>query len=319
MSKCCGSTCACKLNAGDDLSGNDSIIITGTGTQQDPFVVSFRGLEVQDTTDLDLTLEYAVSDGGGYLLRADFASTSALDHLGDVNAPAPTNGQVLSFNTGTGKWVAANPVVAAPGAVNADTSLTGDGSAGNPLGVSFDPDGDLEDAGSGVKLTDSAINELVRHYTDATARDAASPAPELNSLSMLDDAPGELDYWDGANWTPAVHITSVEGVDGGTGATEFLALSGPYDGRPVQIKVVQINSITDAFGAFVILDSTDLTGYAGVLSAHLQPVGDISSAGWMGMVISQTLDDVTGTALAADGSGPLVSTIITAVATVYLY
>lgn len=42
---------------------------------------------------------------------------STLDSLTDVNTPAPTNGQVLTFNTSTGQWIASTPTAGGSGTV----------------------------------------------------------------------------------------------------------------------------------------------------------------------------------------------------------
>jgi hypothetical protein len=53
---------------------------------------------------------------------------TTLDSLTDVNTPAPTNGQVLTYNTSTGEWIASTPSTPTPtgyyGAFQDDTTQT---------------------------------------------------------------------------------------------------------------------------------------------------------------------------------------------------
>jgi hypothetical protein len=264
--RCCGDTCLCVLNPGDDSLSNDSIIIDGTGSQQTPFVISFRGIDVDNSAnEIDLTLDYDGGETGlGYVLSATFSDDSSLNDLGDVNAPAPTNGQVLSFDTGTGMWVAAAAPTAAPGAISSDTSLDGDGSVGAPLVVAHSPDRFTDTFADGIGLTDEGINNDVRHFADDAARALADPPPILNSLSMLDTNPGEIDYWDGTEWLPQRQLSAVDVNEA------FMELSGPYDGRPVQLMIRNDFVTMDGSGAFVAFSAADLAGYAGVLAVTSQ-------------------------------------------------
>src|SRR5262245_24935935 len=131
MPGCCqGATCACVIKTG----GNSTV--TGSGTANDPFVItSTVELNVVDNATFDLTLVGDGSDTAPYVLSVNYAATAKLDHLPDVDAPNPTNGQVLAWNNSLQKWAPAAPTTAASGSVTHDNSLTGDGSAGTPLAV----------------------------------------------------------------------------------------------------------------------------------------------------------------------------------------
>lgn len=308
MARCCGDTCLCRFTVVDDEQGNAPLVVTGTGSQADPFVLEFLGIESDNSTnDVVITVDFTST---GYQLSAEFALTSALDHIGDVNAPAPSNAQVLGWDSATSKWTARNPTTAASGSVTTDNSLDGDGSGGAPLAVAEDPDRFLDTFATGIGLTDAGINSTVRHFSDATTRASASPAPSLNSLSVLDDNPGQIDVWDGADWVPQ---RKVSGIDA---PTAYLELSGAYDGRPVVVLVRQLSVVTDTLGAFIALSTADLTGYAGVLSVTIQPVGTV---GWLSLLDPAPVGQVTGTAWGSDGGGPLESSAVTAIVTAYVY
>lgn len=305
---CCGESCGCKLTEGAGVT------ITGSGTPSDPFVINAAGnLGVSDSTSINLDLSGDGSSGDPFVLTATFASTSKLDMLGDVNAPAPNNGYVLSWN-GTA-WVPAPPTTAAAGTIQTDTSLSGDGSSGNHLGVRHASSGGTETSSTGIKLTDSTLNELIRHFPDSTTRGAATLAPVVNTLSMLDNAPGIVDYWDGSEWAPLAAIQTVTSVAAGTAGLELVNLSGDYDGRPVHVIVKNINVTTDAGGAFNVLSTGDLAGYAGVLSCHIQEVG---TPAWKALIVNTT-GQVGAVAYQLSNGAVLANATVVATVTAYVY
>jgi hypothetical protein len=82
---CAGSTCSCKL------TGSGGITVTGTGTAQDPYAIAIDDLdigellEVDDTTNVDLSLL-----GSGTAL--DPFVLSAEVQVGDTVVSTPTTG-----------------------------------------------------------------------------------------------------------------------------------------------------------------------------------------------------------------------------------
>lgn len=308
MARCCGSvgTCACKVE------GGRGVTITGTGTAQDPFVIaSDRALDVEDTPTFNLVLTGNGTLQSPWLLHVEYAPTAQLTDLPDVDAPAPTNGQVLTWDEGLAQWVPAAAVTAPPGAVTTDTSLDGDGSVDAPLGVVADDARYLIVTADGVGLTDTGINRLVRPYADAASRAADPIAPLPNAISILDNVPGRLDYWneETSEWRP---ISNGIGLDV-TG--EFLQLSGPYNAGPVTTRLEQISATTDANGEFEVLSAADLSTYAGVLTVHLQPVGTVP---WIPLVRAEA-DRVVGKAYRLDDGTPYVGFILNATLTAMLY
>lgn len=289
MARCCqGSTCSCVLAEGAGIT------ITGDGSAQNPFLISSSGgsIETVDNSVFDLSLTGDGSSGMPFTLEVTFASTAKLDDLPDVNAPTPTNGQVLSWDTATSRWVAATAPTAAPGAISTDTSMLGDGSVGDPLEVQEDPDRFLTTTVDGLGLSDDGINNTVRHYANAAARTADTIAPDDNTLSMLDDAPGRIDYWDGAAWVEVPSGDALTVIGG-----EYLNLSGAYvAGMPLTHVVKQISETTDANGVFAVLDSADLALAAGVLSVHFQETGTaVPTTLSFKVVLTKTATTVQGT------------------------
>lgn len=268
MPACCGSgaSCSCKIVPGDGIT------LGGSGTATDPFVIGAAvAFSVQDNARFDLSISGVGSSVDPYTLSVDYAATSKLDDVPDVNATSPANGQVLAWNTATSKWVPQNPTTAAAGSVLHDQSLTGDGSAGQPLGVNPYAARYLALFGaSGIGINDAGINQMVRHFVDSTARDSASPVPILNTLTMLDSDPGRIQFWDGVQWSPllASFDSSI--------AAEFLALSGAYLGSRTTHLVKQFAGNTDATGLMDILTPADLVGRGGVLSVCFQETGSVA-------------------------------------------
>lgn len=264
-SKCCGgSGCSCKVVSAVASDGNLNVRVTGAGSATVPITIVGAGIDVADTTSIDLTISY---DAGinQYTLQAGFAATSSIDNLGNVNAPAPTSGQVLSWNSGSSKWVAAAPTVAPTGAVNHDSSLSGDGSGGVPLVVRHSSVGGTTTRVDGIGLNDATLNSIVRTYADASGRSSDPLPPDLNTLSVLDDTPGQVDYWDGSAWQPLILFTGETGV-------ALFEQSGAYpQNSPTFAHNVLISDTTDGDGRVTLLDSgsSPFSTAAGILDYSL--------------------------------------------------
>lgn len=309
MARCCGSTgtCACKIVAGDRIT------VTGTGTAQDPFVVQNNGaLNVESNETFALVL---VGDGtreSPWTLAVNYAPSAELDDLPDVDASTPTNGQVLAWDDARGMWAAAPPTVAAAGGVLTDTSIDGDGSTADALRVVPDDARHIQVSAAGVGLTDDGINQLVRVFTDATARAAASPVPRVGTLSVLDSDPGRVDYYTGTDWLPIDNGIALNVLPG-----QLLQLSGPYAGGTVFQHIAQASVVTDTAGDFDVIPATSLTGFAGVLSVMVQETG---TTAWRCVVRADEVNDrIIGTAYRLSDGSPLVGFAATAVVTAMLY
>lgn len=263
MARCCGAgSCNCLVQA----TGAHTTV-TGSGTATDPYLINaIVGLSVLDTTTFDLTLTGAGTVASPWVLSTGYAATAKLNQIPDVNAPTPTNTQVLGWDSATSKWTPRAPTTAASGSVTHDTSMSGDGSGGLPLQINEDAAGFLVTAAGGLGLSVSGKNRLVMHYATSGTRTSLAPSPELNTLSVLDSVPGRIDYWTGTVWSEYGQFTP--DYTGG----QMFALSGSYVSTlKLSLMVRQISATTDSSGFFDVLSAADLTGKAGVLGAWFQP------------------------------------------------
>ena len=264
MPRCCGGAgCSCVVVSGLHIQ------VSGDGSGNDPYtIIGDVALAVGTGTQIQLALAGQGIEASPWVLTGDYAATATLDGLPDVNAPAPTNAQVLGWDSATSKWTPRAPTTAASGSVTTGTSLSGDGSGGSPLAVRHDSARFTQTNASGIGLTDAGINSLVRHFADATARSSASPAPILNTLSVRDDAPGQVEYYTGSAWASVRMPVNASG--------QLLNMSGAYSSQPVTLMVRQISVTADAAGLVELLSVTDLTGKSGVLACWFQKTGSAS-------------------------------------------
>jgi hypothetical protein len=302
----CSGQCTCLIQAVPPLS------IIGSGAPTDPLVIS---IDVGMVGGINQTFEVTLTGTGTeidpWTIAVNYAPTAKLDHIPDVDAPAPTHAQVLGYDGPSGTWKPFPPVTATPGLVSHDTTLAGDGSVGTPLAVVTDDPRYVETTATGVGVTDPAINQWVRHFADATARTAAVPTPELNTLSMLNTVPGVIDYWDGTAWK-TYRATPLDIVG------QFLEMSGPYvAGTQVALMVRQVADTTDGSGVFEVLSVADLTGRAGVLSVQFQVSGSLAPPPVVSVVAST--DHVDGIAYRGDDGLPYAGQLITGTVLAMVY
>jgi hypothetical protein len=263
MARCCGGGCSCRIEAGNNTT------VTGIGSSGDPFVVStdvsLMGLD-NDAFDLAVTGDGTAASP--WVISVGWSATAGLDDIPDVQVTTVSNAQVLGWDASIARWTPRNPTTAASGSVDTDTTLEGDGSAGDPLGVVVASGGLLSTTG-GVGLSDSAKNQIVRKFADATARASASPAPTINSLSVLDTVPGQIDYWTGSQWLPTESAIEVDAA-----GEDLLALSGSYvDGMRLTMLVREFSGVTASDGSFTLIAAPTIAGRAGVLTASVTVTG----------------------------------------------
>jgi hypothetical protein len=200
-----------------------------------------------------------------------------------------------------------------------DTSLAGDGSAGANLQVAEDPNGFLTTGAGGLGLTDTGKNRLVRRFADSAARNAASPAPALNTISVLDTAAGQLDYWDGDSWEMAGGAFLVTPITG----QEMYQMSGPYTGGRLKVAVRNVTTTTDGNGEFDAITSADLAGQAGIMSAWAQPIappGGLSSISTPFVVaLAGASGGLRGKAYRVDSGAPMTLSPVTLTVCAYIY
>jgi hypothetical protein len=286
------------------------MVVSGSGQANDPFLISADvSVGVVDNLIFDMTVNGTGTEADPWLLSVNFAPTARLADFPDVADGAAATGQVLAWN-GT-QWAPAPPTTAAAGSVTHGPSLTGDGSAGAPMAVVPDTARGVQIAATGVGLSDAGMLSTTRHFADATARNAMVPGPVMNTLTMLDTAPGEVDFWDGTRWAPIAD--RVNTVPGGS---EFLQLSGPYNGiTPVQRLMSTATVTTDGSGTFVLLSTAALAGKAGVFSCLFQETGSLAYKAVLNAVGGQ----VVGKAYNLVDGSPLAGSPITGMFVAYVY
>jgi len=307
MARCCGSagTCACKVEAGRQVA------VTGSGTAQDPFVFNATtALNTEDTTTFDLSLFGVGTLDQPWVLRVDYAATARLDDLPDVNAASPNPGDVVTWDDVAGEWVSGPAATATPGAVLSSNGLDGDGSGGDPLVAVGEDARYIRVTGSGIGLSDAGLNRILRPFADEAARAAASPAVTEGAITVLQDDPSILWYFDGTEHVP---VTGGIGMDVRPG--QLLALSGPYAGGVTTRYIAQVNAVTDGTGAFVVIPSGDLADYSGVLSVYVQPT---DTFGWH-CSVQPGAGIISGVARRLDTGALYTGVTVTAVVEAVLY
>lgn len=305
MARCCRGSEGTKIDAGRHVE------VTGTGTAADPFTISAQThLTAEDTTQFDLVLSGAGTLDSPWLLTVNYAGTANLDGLPDVTAPAPTNGQVLGWDSATSQWTPRAATTAAPGASVTGNGLTGDGSVGNTLRAVGDAARFISISASGIGLSDAGINRMVRVFATEAARNSASPAPVQGTVAIVETNPAVLWYYDGADWVEGIRGMGLDN-DG-----QVLQTSGAYAGGPTTKYIRQLTATTDGTGAFVAIPAADLTDYSGVLSAQVIPRG--SGTAWTPMVVMGT-GLVNCRAIRVSDGGALTGATITATVEAILY
>lgn len=305
-SGCCGGTiCACQIVAEGRLT------VEGSGQPGDPFILN-AAAEFDpwgNTTFLSDVLG-AGTVAVPWHVEIGFAPTAKLDDIPNVDTGAPQNGQVLTWDSATATWKASPPSVAPVGAVVHDTSLTGDGSAGTPLGVAPYAARYLGSFPQGVGVNDAGMTAMVHHFANATDRATAFPSPGYNTLSMLDNAPGVLEYWTSTAWSVLPNQV------GWSASEAFMELSGPYTlGIPITFMVLQVDTTTDGNGVLDLVTPTDLTSRSGVLSVQVQEGGDQA---WHAQVFGNT-DRISATAYRITDGTPMAGVPLTATVNAIVY
>lgn len=183
MATCCGGASAVVIQSGAGLS------VTGSGTVADPYIISGDvelAMVGADTPTVDITLNGSGVIGDPFVIQAD--ATLSVNDLVDVNdSTPPILGDVLQFDGNN--WVYGPAPAQAPGQVNTDQGLTGDGTLSTPIGIAVSEA--VEDGTSGLYTYIDANNELraeVRGTTWASVSGKPAvypPAPHTHPNSDL--------------------------------------------------------------------------------------------------------------------------------------
>lgn len=162
---CAGQTCSCLIQGGDGIE------VAGSGTVNDPYVISTGGIDIGgsiqfvDTDTVDFTVTGQGTEAAPYQISA--VATVGVSDLTDVACDNPTDGTTLVWDAGVGAWICGVPALALddltdvdapapndnevltwngtswvpgvvsvePGQVNTSHGAMGDGTATNPVGV----------------------------------------------------------------------------------------------------------------------------------------------------------------------------------------
>jgi hypothetical protein len=195
---CSGTTCSCKI------VGKGAVVVTGAGTNTNPYEITVSpALGVLDTSTVNLTLYGSGTSADPYTLSADAALN--LGDLANVTDSGGAAGYTL-LKQGDGSWIVGPGTTAPVGAITTTTSLDGDGSGGDPLGVRLDSLSGLEVAAGGLRISPFTV-------TDEAGLAAFGSAPVG---SIVADTDG-LNAWlkSASGWAPILEdtgtITTVTG------------------------------------------------------------------------------------------------------------
>jgi len=255
------------------------------------------------------------------VLRSSILSSASLDDLGDVNASGATDKQVLKWDAGTGKWVAATDNAITSGAMQADKkTLRLTDAEGNNVDTDISSVNPVFDnTGTGLSATDmaSAITEAAASLPNdasettkgiaeiATSAEATAGTDDLRIMTpkkvkeVVDAATGGLgsgDVTGGANvgtgadvfkQENASHVLEMRGING-TGA-----ISTAVNGDNIDVSVA--SATTTAEGVVELATNAEATAGTDTTRA-VTPAGVAAAMGAAG------LGDVTGGANVGTGA-----------------
>ena len=139
---CCGGSSSVVIR------GEGDVIVSGSGTVADPYVVSGDiGLAITGAATSTVSVRILGSGVATdpYIIAADLVA--GLSALADVSIPTtPTTGYVLMWDGA--KWVANAAPTQEPGAVNVGGGIQGDGTIGTPISIKVSNTSDTSTSGA---------------------------------------------------------------------------------------------------------------------------------------------------------------------------
>lgn len=141
---CSGGTCSCIIR------GAGTTQVTGAGTISSPYVIDSRLYVVSGTEGTANTaITGSGSAGDPYVFNV--SQDVYLNDIQDVVASGGSTGDVLAKQA-DGSFALVPPVTAPVGAISTDSTLDGDGSSGDVLGVNVQSGGGLEATPTGLAV-----------------------------------------------------------------------------------------------------------------------------------------------------------------------
>lgn len=284
---CSGSTgCSCRLVEGG------GILISGSGTAADPFVITAEvtsfasSFTVQDTDTVNLSLVGQGTPTDPFILTGN--SAIAMTQLSDWDDPAgPAVGEVPVWNGAA--WEAAAPPTVPPGAVNTGPGLLGDGSALTPLEVAVSDTVSTSTSGTAIyvdsagelRAVPGAAGEVA--WADITDKPTSFPstwsdvsgkptsfAPIIGPGSTQAAAGDHTHALTGSSLTGTLPISK-----GGTGGTTVSTAQ-------VALNVMDISTINSAFAfrdANINTNAVNInTLAAGAVAGKANAIDDVNQA-----------------------------------------
>lgn len=213
--------------------------------------------------EADVTTKHLPDQTGatGKVLRSDGSVASwddetvpDLDDLGDVNAPAPDDGDVLTWDDVAGEWVAEAP----SGGTGTSIEDT-DGDTKVQTEESADEDKIRFDTGGTERMVlDSTGLDLKQLKAIALVCDngATAPASPVAGQWFLHTPTGRnvLMMYDGSNWIPIISLGTMTVYVDKTDGTDAIDKGGAVDAAAVKTVQYAVNLIPGLVGGNVVIN-----------------------------------------------------------------
>lgn len=93
------------------------------------------------------------------------------------------------------------------------------------------------------------LDQTVARFASAAARTAALPSPAVNQLTMLDTAPGAIQFWNGSLWADVKGITAAAAVLAGeaTASSTYVDLTTPGPAASIVTGTTALVTVSSRF------------------------------------------------------------------------